>query len=465
MESAASESYNNRMYLFSRAFFRDFFNNPGDVLLVLRQRKSRIAFQIIRFLLFWRVTFSEYSLNHCITRSCALAYALLLTIIPLVTTAAFMVSGFIDVQPEQVRQFFKLLLPFAPDTVLEYIAIFFVNARQIRGVGIIVLIVVAVGLFGGVEESLNTIWKVTRSRSFFIRLRTFTMVMVYSPLLFLMSFQFRRSQWFDLLSAHFLPLDAVPFLLMVLAFSSLMAFVPNTRVNFLSACIGGLIAALLFEAERRCFGMFVLMSIQTQTVYGAVGILPLFLISLFFAALITLFGAQVSYVLQNFRPLLRAKKRWDRRVGDYKTYITFRMMLDCVGAFYRKRRPPALLYFCTKYELSDMQALGILNWLIHEGFLHTVGGRKVAYVPTRDFSQTPVKEVLDAVEKQNRRIPTSPDDPARDIVADILAKLSVDCGESLRTLTFGHLIESVETASPKKIRRPAIASRTSRVLF
>ena len=457
LESEAALSYFKCMRIFPRNFFKDFFNNPGDLLMALRRRKARLSYHVIRFLLFWRFAFSEYGLNHCLTRSCALAYALLLTIIPLVTTAAFMVSGFIEVQPEQVKQFFKFLLPFAPDAVLEYIAIFFVNARKLRGVGIIFLILVAVGLFGMVEESFNTIWKVTRSRSFFVRMRTFTMVMVYSPLLFLLSFQFRRSQWFELLSGHFLPLDAVPFLLMVLAFSSLIGFVPNTRVTFASAFIGGLLAAVLFEVERRFFGMFVLMTIQTQTIYGAVGMLPLFLISLFLAALITLFGAQAAYVVQNFRPLLRAKKRWDRRVGDYKTYITFRILLDCIEAFYRKRHPPALLYFCTKYELSDGQALGILKWLIHEGFLHTVGGRKVAYVPTRDFMQTPIKEALDAIENQNRRIPSNPDDAARDIVSDIITRMSIACGEHFRNITFQQLIESLETggAVAKKARKAA----------
>jgi membrane protein len=444
------------MYFFSRAFFKDFANNPGDLLLTLRRRRSHVLFNVVRFVLFWRIAFSEYGLNHCITRSCALAYALLLTIIPLVTTAAFMVSGFVDVQPEQVKQFFKLLLPFAPDTILDYIAIFFVNARKLRGVGIVVLIVVAVGLFGTVEESFNTIWKVSRSRSIFVRMRTFTMVMVYSPLLFLMSFQFRRSQWFDLLSAHFVPLDAVPFLLMVLAFISLIAFVPNTKVALAPACIGGLTAGVLFEVERRFFGMFVLMSIQTQTVYGAIGILPLFLISLFLAGLITLFGAQVAYVLQNFRPLLRAKKRWDRRVSDYKTYITFRMMLDCVEAFHRKRHPPALPFFCAKYELSDMQASGILNWLMHEGFLHTVGGKKTAYVPTRDFMQTPIAAVLDAIENQNRRIPSYPDDHARDAVADIIAKLSVSGGGDIRGITFARLIDTLESVPRKRTARPAV---------
>ena len=432
------------MYLFSRTFFNDVLQNPGDALLNLRRQKSLFWYSVTKFFIFWRITVSEYGLNHCITRSSALAYALLLAIVPLVTTAAFMIAGLIEVQPGQVRQFFSLLLPYAPDSVLEYITLFFINARKLRGVGIIVLIAVAVGLFGSVEESYNTIWKVSRSRSLFVRLRTFTMVMVYSPILFLMSFQFRRSAWFELVSGYFLLLDAVPFLLTALAFSSLIVFVPNTKVKFGAAVAGGFISGLLFEVERRSFRMFVMMSFQTQTIYGAVGMLPLFLLSLFLAALIILFGAQVAYVFQNFRPLLRAKRRWDRRVGDYKTYITFRMMFDCVEAFIRKHHPPSLHFFSTKYELTDAQASGILNWLIHEGFLHIVGDRKSGYVPTRDFAQTPVIDIINAIENQNRRIPKTPDDICREFVQSMLGTIAEHCSMMMKDLTFEVLIGKLE---------------------
>jgi len=431
------------MYLFSRPYFKDVIKNPGTALLKLQKEKSRFWVHATRWFIFWRITFSEYTLNHCITRSSALAYALLLTLIPLATTAAFMIGGFIEVQSQQVQDFFALLLPFAPESVLGYITHFFLNAQKLRGIGIVVLIAVAVGLFGGVEESFNTIWKVTRSRSFFRRLTSFTMVMVYVPILFLMSFQFRYSQWFELISDYIVLLDAVPFVLTMLAFSSLIAFIPNTKVTFKSAILGGLISGLLFEIERRSFGTIVKLSIQTQTIYGAVGILPLFLLSLFLAAIIILFGAQAAYVYQNFRPLLRAKKRWDRRVGDYKTYITFRMFFDCVTAFILKRHPPSLLYFSTKYELTEAQASGILNWLIHENFLHTVGDRKIGYVPTRNFADTPVIEVIDAIENQNRRVPVMPDDTTKEFVQSMLGTISEHCNMMMKELTFEKLVERI----------------------
>jgi membrane protein len=444
----------DRMYIFSRKFLYEFRNDPREALDNLKLQKSRFWYYIISFIVFWRVVFSEYGLNHCLTRGSAMAYALLLTLIPLVASAAFMFASLTDVKAEQVEKLFAFFLPFAPQTVLNYLSTFFINAQKLKGIGLGVLIVVAVGLFGSVEESVNTIWKVSRSRSFFTRLRTFTMVMVYSPILILTSFQFRRSLRLDLVSGY---LNFVPFLLMVLAFTSLIWFVPNTKVRFRSAFLGGLISGVLFELERRLFGTYVEMSIQAQTIYGTFWILPMFLLSLFLVSLFVLFGAQVAYVNQNFLPLLRAQKRWDRRVGDYKTYIAFRMMLDCVEAFIKRKTPPPLDFFTARYELTDPQALGILKWLVNQGFLHNVSSSRDSYVPSRDFSDTPVKEVLDAIEDQNRRIPTSPDDFDKYFVASLLQKTKECSGSSTGDMTFKMMIAELENGRMHAERLGAIA--------
>jgi membrane protein len=100
----------------------------------------------------------------------------------------------------------------------------------------------------------------------------------------------------------------LPFFLTVLGFTVLFFFIPNTKVRIWPAVIGGFVAGGLFEIERRLFNDYIMISMQTQTMYGAFAILSYFLVSLFVVSLITLLGAQISYVEQNFRPLLRAKK-------------------------------------------------------------------------------------------------------------------------------------------------------------
>ncbi len=438
------------MYLFTALFWKNFLNDPKEVINFLNTRKSFFWIRIFKILIFIRVIFSEYILNNCFTRASALAYVLLLTLIPFVVSAAFMLTSFTEVDTRHVEKMFSFLLPFAPQTVLNYLSTFFENAQKLKGIGIGVLIIMTVGLFGTVEDSLNTIWKVTRSRSFFSRLRTFTMMMVYSPILFIASFQLRRSLQIQTPDFPFITVF-LPFILVVLGFSSLFFFVPNTRVRLGSAAVGGIIAGLLFELERRGFSTYVELSMQTQTIYGTFGILSFFLISLFVVSLIILIGAQISYVHQNFRPLLRAKKRWDRRVGDYRTYITFRMMLDCINAFSKHQPPPTLSHFMNRYELTESQALGLLKWLIHEGFLHMINNKE-SYVPSRDFSKTNIFEVIEAIEDQSRRIPGSPDDYTRTAVSNLIKKNGAPLFQNERDITFESLIAHIDKEEEKGTR-------------
>jgi membrane protein len=431
------------MYLFSKKFWTDISSDPREAVDSLKKARSRFWYHFVKFAVFWRVVFAEFRLNHSLTRASALAFGLLLTLIPLVVTAALLWSGFLDVKPKQVENLFGTFLPFAPDTVLNSLSTFYINARKLRGPGIVMLIIVVIGLFGVAEESFNTIWKVSRPRSFFVRFITFTMVMVWSPILLFLSIWIRHSTWFVPAGDYFFPIDILPFLLMALAFTSLILFAPHTKVKFTSALIGGLVAGVLFEAERQGFGTYVQLTFQTLNIYGTLGILPIFLFSLFIGSTILLFGAEVAYVHQNFRPLLRAQKRWDRRIGDYRTYLIFRIFVDAAAAFIREKEPPSLAHYMRKYELTAPQASGLLNWLVHAKLLHCVDGKE-RYIPTRDFAKTQVGEVLDAIKAQDLRVPATPDDYSRVFVDSLLNNCQKTSRTPAEQLTVEELIATLE---------------------
>jgi DNA-binding IscR family transcriptional regulator len=165
-----------------------------------------------------------------------------------------------------------------------------------------------------------------------------------------------------------------------------------------------------------------------------------------------LFGAEVAYVHQNFPPLVRAKTRWDRRVGDYRMYFALRIMIDAISSFYFKRPPPSLAQFMKKYEMTETQAQGIIKSLIRSGFLHVVGGKDV-YVPTRDFSQTLVVEVVDAIEDEGRKIAVSPDDYAKMFLSKFIAKTRCrNTTDAYGELTFEKLVLELEQGEKKFIR-------------
>lgn len=412
----------------------------------MRTHANRATYAFVSFILFWRMVFSEYFSNHCLTRSSALAFGLLLTLIPVMALTSFFLSSAIEVHPEEIERFFKIFLPYAPSALLDYIRLFFVNAEKVRGTGILVLIIVSIGLFGTIEEAMNAIWRVSQSRSFYVRLRTFTMVMVYSPVLFIASFQVRI--WVQSLHTPFVPYDAVPFLLNVLAFTTLVWFVPNTKVKFRNAFIGGLAAALLYEIERQGFSSYVRFSFQTQEIYGTFGIVVFFLISLFFTAVFILFGAEVAYVLQQFRPLLRSRRRGERRVANHATYLGLRMLIDIISAFRNRIQPPTLKQFEKRYELTDVQVNGILKILIQASLVHRVNEHD-AFVPALDFSQRKVAEALDVFEDQNRQIPAVPNDSTRAQITRLMETLRMHSGTVLETLTFDQLLVVLNDANTR----------------
>jgi membrane protein len=443
------------MLLFSLKFWRQYNLNPKEALESLRANHSGIAYPVLKFIAFIRIIFSEYFQNHCITRAAALAFALLLTLIPLLVSVSVVLTKVMEVKLPQMEKAVAFFLPFAPPDILAQLSVFFANAQKVRGMGITVLVIVAVCLFGTVEQSLNTIWKVSRSRSFFVRLRTFTMVMVYSPIFFFASFQIRRNMLYDidLKKTYIYSLDVLSFFLIALAVTLFFWVVPNTKVKFRYAILGGLVAGILFELERRWFSTYVMLSSQTQTIYGAFGILSFFLISLFLASCFILFGAEVAYVAQNFKPLLRAKKRWERRVGEYKTYFSLRIMIDIVDSFLRNKQPPTISQLMKKYEMTLSQVQGILDSLVRAGYVHVINGRE-AYVPTRDFSQTSVREVLDTLEDENRSIPSTPDDYTKNYVAAVIDGVKRRASSPTDDLTFDKLVADLEQGERRKKTRP-----------
>jgi membrane protein len=62
------------------------------------------------------------------------------------------------------------------------------------------------------------------------------------------------------------------------AFGFLYRTVPNRQVTVLDAVVGGVIAALAFEAMKSIFGQFLVHFSNYKVVYGTFSSLPIFLL-------------------------------------------------------------------------------------------------------------------------------------------------------------------------------------------
>lgn len=89
-------------------------------------------------------------------------------------------------------------------------------------------------------------------------------------------------------------LTLLPLIATTFAFTLLYKIVPNVKIPFTHALIGGIVAAVLFELAKRGFAFFITSFSTYQLIYGALAAIPLTLIWLYVSWLVILIGAEVT---------------------------------------------------------------------------------------------------------------------------------------------------------------------------
>jgi membrane protein len=163
-------------------------------------------------------------------------------------------------------------------------------------------------LLSTIENSLNFIFKVTRPRSFPTKITLYWTVITLGPLLLGAAFSVRGY----LFTIQKLMPDSfegvgiyvgkmIPTLITVFVLMAVYILVPNKKVKFFSAFWGAVVCVSLFSVLRLIFAMFVLNSATYKTLYGALAILPVFLVWMYLAWAVVIFGAVVTAALDEFR--------------------------------------------------------------------------------------------------------------------------------------------------------------------
>jgi membrane protein len=83
------------------------------------------------------------------------------------------------------------------------------------------------------------------------------------------------------------------------AFFALYRFVPATKVDNLAALLGAALAAVAWHVAKYGFSLYLLTAAGYGTLYGVLGLLPIFTVWIWLGWTIVLAGAETAYVAQN----------------------------------------------------------------------------------------------------------------------------------------------------------------------
>ncbi len=280
--------------------------------------QQHLGIQQSRLYLFLKFFWRNVSEQHALQTAASLAYTTLLSIVPLVTVV-FSIFGQLSILGDvsgSIQSFiFNNFVPAFGTTVQEYIVQFSANASQMTLTGVVILIVIALMLIATIDDTFNRIWLVKKRRSPVSRLLVYWAMITMGPLLigvgiFLTSSVLAHPLINDVdqtLQIHTRLLRIAPFLTSAVAFTLIYMIVPNCYVPKRYALIGGVTAAIMFELAKFAFGIYVKTMPTYQNIYGAIAVVPLFLVWIYVSWVIVLIGSHLSYCLSTYKTAGQAK--------------------------------------------------------------------------------------------------------------------------------------------------------------
>ena len=285
--------------------------------------------------------------------------------------------------------------------------------------GSILLIFVAFSMLSRIEDTFNDIWGVTRGRSWFMRIVLYWGVISLGPLLLTVALGLATGPHLEgpreLLTtmplAGNLIFKFLPVAVLCLSFALFYALMPNTRVRWPAALVGGLAGGVLFHLNNLISVLYVSRVVSNSKIYGSLGLVPVFMIGLYFSWLILLFGAQVAYAYQN-----RATYLEERQVDNInqrgREFVALRLM-TCIGErFTRGELPPAALEIAEALAVPTRLVKQVMQTLAAARLVNETAGAEPAYFPARPLDQITCHDVLLAMRASQGQECATRDEPA-----------------------------------------------------
>jgi membrane protein len=238
-------------------------------------------------------------------QAAALAYITLLSIVPFMTVSLSVLTAFPVFQGlgSKIQEFiFSNFVASVAQVVQQQLQTFINQTKTLSVPGTFFLLITAILVIFAMEYVFNKIWRVQRRRNLVQAFVMYWAVLTLTPILigtgFLISSYLITSPFISVIikpGVRDILLAVSPYLFTFFAFTLLYVVIPNCKVKVWHAAIGAMVATLLFELAKYGFTFYIINFPVYRLIYGALAIIPIFLVWLYLSWVIILLGALVSH--------------------------------------------------------------------------------------------------------------------------------------------------------------------------
>jgi membrane protein len=342
--------------------------------------------------------------------------------------------------------------------VVEQIKSFIANVHSgaLGLTGTIALVFVAIGLLSTIEATFNDIWGVTRGRNWFVRIIHYWAAITLGPLIIILAMglavgsQFQVAQDFIEETPFIggLIFKLIPFFVLSGSFMLLYQLMPNTKVHWKAALVGGAVAGALWVANGSANALFASRVVSASKIYGSLSAIPIFLFGLYLSWTILLFGAQVAYAFQNRRAYFQEKQAESVNQRG-REFVALRLMTFVGQKFHRGEKPPSAGEIAEALAVSSRLISQIIQPLLQSKLLVEVATPEAAYCPARPLASISYEDILQTLRVGKGQEPATRAEPTRDLVRGAFDAIQEAEQKMTKTLTVQKMVERAEGHAPE----------------
>ncbi len=362
---------------------------------------KRLAVKCIKVV---AIIIKDFLDDRCPLHASALSFTTILSLVPFFALAFAILKGF-GVHTSLEPFIIEKLAVGSPE-IVDRIVTYIDNTKMgsVGAVGLAALIVTVITLLGNIEEAFNDIWNVQETRSFKRKFSDYLSVVISGPLLLFAATSLTTSlqsqdfvKWL-LGNEYFGPyllllFKLIPYLSIWVALVFLYIFIPNTKVRFMSALIGGILAGTTWQLAQWGYILFQVNVAKYNAIYGTLSALPVLMVWIYTSWLIVLLGVEIVCAHQNketyFTDIRRAPINFATR-----EMVALLVLLATGESYYRDGTPWTSDRLAEELGVPVRVVKEVLAQLVDEKYLVAAEGENPVYYLARALEHMNIAVLL-----------------------------------------------------------------------
>lgn len=217
-----------------------------------------------------------------------------------------------------------------------------ISFGTLGGVGLVVLLWMAITMLSQIERSFNSVWG-AQPRKLWRKCSDYITIIIVVPFLGIaastipivsMVTKFAYGYTFGIMSEEWLTgflRFGICGIMTIALFTVVLMFVPNTKVKFKAGIIGGIVTAIFFFAWLKICTALQVGVVKYSKLYGGLASLPILLAWAYMSWQIILFGAELTFAVQHSESFFR-----DEGAKTARARTKWRLAIAIVAEMARK---------------------------------------------------------------------------------------------------------------------------------